>query len=125
MNTVLMIAAVNKLDPDSVALTHSNGRPGDAAVVGPGCEFQSGDDLNGLVKRRESIFVQRLAVRQDTDLACVKIGQEFRRIKAVPGMIHFTHNSRHDVLAMDMRRLYVWPGGRLKRNANCGGTHQA
>src|SRR5947207_5137666 len=109
MNAVLMIAGVDELDPHAVALIHAQGRPGDAAVVGPGRELQSGNDFNDRVLRNNRVFSQRLTIRQLVDPSGIEVSQYFGGVKTVFRVVHFTDNRGHQVMSVAVWRLWLFP----------------
>ena len=105
MNAVLVIAGVEELDAHPVALAHTNRRPGDAAVIGPGRELQPGNYFNQSVLRNNRVFVKSLSVRQLADQARIEVGQNFCRVKTVLLVIHFTNNRGHEVMSVAVCRV--------------------
>ncbi len=69
-----MVAGIAKVDPNPVPFRAAQSRSWNAAIVGPGREFDARYDLDGLVHRRNAIFAQCLPVLQRGHLAVIKVG---------------------------------------------------
>ena len=94
MHGVRMVASVAEVDANAVTLGGSQGRPGDPAVIGPGGEFDAGDDFDIFVERHDPIFTECLSIGQCGHFAVIKICQDISWVESVSFVVHFSHCAR-------------------------------
>ena len=117
VDAVLVVAGVDEVDADPVALPRANGRAGNAPVVRPGQILQPRDDLDRVVQGDQPVLAQGLPVRQHADRTAIEIGQRGCWVKPVPGVIDLPYDHRH---RKNTRRIHFM-SRMIRRGRRCSG----
>ena len=87
MDRVRVFGGVDEADPQPLALAGAQGRPGDAAVVGPGLVLHPGRHFDLLVLGDDLPLAQQAAAGQAPGLAVVEVAQHLARVEAVGAVV--------------------------------------
>ena len=84
-----VVGGVDEGDPQPLPLAGAQGRPGDAAVVGPGFVLDPGGDFDLLVLGDDRPLAQDAAAGQPRRLAVVEVAEDLGRVEAVRPVVDF------------------------------------
>ena len=87
VHRVRVFGGVDEADPQPLALAGAQGRPGDAAVVGPGFVLDARRDFDLLVVGDDLPLAQDPAAGQAPGLAVVEVAQQLGRVEAVGAVV--------------------------------------
>ena len=87
MDRVGVFGGVEEAQPQALALAGAQGRPGDAAVVGPGLVLDPRRDFDLAVLGDDLPFAHDAAAGQAPGLAVVEVAQQRGRVEAVGAMV--------------------------------------